>query len=209
MSHGASPFALPEEAPDQLRPRRRHLLTKLVLVAAIGLFGATPWALHMGGRWTPLTTWDGFGPVYASNGGRYLLFAHLWGGVSGGFYRQNCGISGCDMLNGRAELCTRNGHIYDFAIRGNVMGWWTTNGARTRIALTGTPPTLPPARLVAFTGSWDGGLLRLASDDFAETFSPAGTYRPITSSVNSGRAGAALQHGTEAQFRQACQALQS
>ncbi len=209
MSHGASPFALPEPTAYRPPPRRRHLLAKLVLIAAIGLFGATPWALHMGGRLTPLTTWDGFGPVQASNGGRYVLFTHLWGGIAGGFYRQSCGISGCDTLQGRAELCTKNGHIYDFAIRGRIQGWWTTDGARTTIALAGTPPTLPPARLVAFTGTWNGPMLQLASDDFAETFTPAGTYRHITSSAQAGRAGAALEYGTEAQFQQACRALQS
>ena len=52
------------------------LTVAAILVVYVGL---TPWALHIGGRSTPLEQWDGYGEVRASNGGKYLLFTHLAG----------------------------------------------------------------------------------------------------------------------------------
>ena len=70
---------------SQGEPRKRHLLLRIVLILiVVGLcvyILPTPWAFHMGGKFSPLGEWDGYGPVQASNGGRYLLYTHLRGGI--------------------------------------------------------------------------------------------------------------------------------
>src|SRR5439155_15179178 len=64
-----------------LRPLRRmgcvgQLL--LVLVVVVGITAVLqPWAFHIGGRWTPLSSWQGVGRLVDSAGrpyGLYLFF---------------------------------------------------------------------------------------------------------------------------------------
>ncbi len=212
-------YAAPPQSWPPPRRKRRHPWLKLLFVVAAALFavnvGPTPWALHMGGQWTPTERWQGFGPIRASNGGRYLLMANLHGGMMvpqrHGRMGPACSkMGGCDTLWGTATLCTESGRSYTFDLRGDVHGWWTTDGARTRIDLThGTPASLGPGWVVAFHGSWDGPALHLTSPDnsFTEAFTPAGTIRRVTSTADAGTAELTLQPGTSDDFEQACRAL--
>jgi len=204
-----------------MRSRRRsgHPWLKLLFIAAVCLFavnvGATPWAVHMGGRWTPMERWQGFGPIRASNGGRYLLMTDLHGGIivrqKGGRMHTACSqFGGCDDLWGTGTLCSQSGRTYTFDLRGRVHGWWTTDGARTSIGLTGgAPEPLGPGWVVAFHGTWDGPVLHLQSPDnsFTEKFTPAGKIRHVTSTADAGTADLTLQWGSADDFAQACRAL--
>lgn len=134
------------------RPRRWSLLAIVVLALFAVYVLPTPWALHIGDRFTPLETWDGFGAVRASNGGHYVLFTHLRGGIAGGGYASPCGVHSCDTLHGNAKLCAANGATYSLRLNGDVHAWWSTDGARTLIELTGRP--LPGGWVVAFKGRW-------------------------------------------------------
>lgn len=90
------------------------------------------WALHVGGRFTPLETWSGNGQITASNGGRYVLSATLRGGIIGTDSRPDCDMrSGCDTLHGSAKMCTESGKTYSFTLSGAVHSWLSTNGAKT------------------------------------------------------------------------------
>jgi hypothetical protein len=200
-------------------PRRRRrglrgLRVRWLLLAALAAVlviyaGLTPWALHMGGRFTPLEEWDGYGAVAASNGGHYLLFTHLHGGMvsnsSGGLACD--GFGHCDSLQGQGKLCTRSGHTYTFDLRGAVHGWWTTNGSRTSVDLTG--PQLPDGWVVAFSGVWHGPALLLADTDnsFTEVFTPAGALRRVNSTADAGTARVTVRYGSAAAFGRACQQL--
>lgn len=184
----------------------------IVLVAGVVYVAMTPWALHIGNRPTPWLTWEGFGRVDASNGGRYVLFTHLQGGMPAPGYRQtvSCGGSGCDTLHGTARLCTRSGRSYAFDLGGQVHAWWSTDGAQTRILLTaakGTP--LQQGWVVAFAGTWHGPVLDLSSPDnsFTEEFTPAGEIRQVTSTADAGTAEVTVHFGTPEEFEQACRAL--
>jgi hypothetical protein len=57
---------------------------RLLLIAGLALVAVyvlpTPWALHIGGQFTPLESWSGYGAVQANNGGRYVLFIQFRGG---------------------------------------------------------------------------------------------------------------------------------
>jgi hypothetical protein len=68
------------------RFRRRRLgclgaLILVVIVLAVVYTLPNPWALRIGGRFTPTESWQGYGAVAASNGGRYELYLDLRGGL--------------------------------------------------------------------------------------------------------------------------------
>ncbi|MGO9971851.1 MAG: hypothetical protein ACLP01_03270 [Solirubrobacteraceae bacterium] len=196
--------------PARLRFRRHRRLSVLAIVL-VALFAVyvlpTPWALHIGDRFTPLETWDGYGAVRASNGGRYVLFAHLRGGIAGGGYESPCGVHSCDTLHGNAKLCTANGATYSLSLSGDVHAWWSTDGASTLIELTGSP--LPGGWVVAFRGEWNRSVLPLADTDnsFTELFTPAGRIRHVTSTADAGTAHVTLRYGSSDAFERACRAL--
>jgi hypothetical protein len=163
--------------------------------------GLTPWALHIGGRFTPLTEWDGYGPVQGSNGGHYALFTPLRGGVD--FSRSTwggCSFTGCDNLKGTARL-------YSFHLAGAVHAWLSTSGARTTLVLDAghTHLSFP----VSFQGRWHGPVLRVANSDdaFTQVFTPRGAIRSVTSTADSGHAAGALRFGSQAGLDVACTAL--
>jgi hypothetical protein len=193
-------------------PRRRRRGWTLLLIGVAALLVVyvvpTPWALHIGGRFTPLRQWDGYGTVDASNGGRYVLFTHLSAGLmGGGESRSSCSFLGCDTLHGSAKLCTESGQTYAFTLTGAVHSWWSTDGARTNVDLTGNE--LPDGWVVAFRGVWHGPLLLLADTDnsFTEVFTRAGAIRHVTSTADAGTAGLTLHNGTGDAFSAACAAL--
>jgi len=91
-----------------------------------------------------------------------------------------------------------------------VHGWYTTNGSRTNIDLTGgTPKRLPKGSVVAFQGVWHGAVLPIADtgNSFTEVFTPAGAIRTTTSTADAGATRGTLRAGSAASFNQACRAL--
>lgn len=130
--------------------RRRHQWLKLALILIIVLIiiyaGLTPWALHIGGRFTPLTEWTGYGPARGSNGGRCALPIQMRGGleVSGHGGAGNCSsVGGCDNISGTARLCTESGADYRFTLAGEVHSWLSTSGARTTLVVSSGTTRLP------------------------------------------------------------------
>jgi hypothetical protein len=193
-------------------PRRRPLFLLTILALFIVFVGLAPWALHIGGQSTPLGRWDGYGQLQASNGGRYVLFTHL---DAGPMYRRNTrhGAHGgrSNNVSGTAELCTSSGVTRSFKLAGVVAAWWTTDGARTSIDLTGgEPQRLPSGWVVALHGAWHGPELELTSPDnsFTEVFTPRGEIRRVTSTADAGTARVTLRSGSHAEFEAACRSLQ-
>lgn len=189
-------------------PRARALLLTLAAAILVVYVVPTPWALHIGGKFTPLERWNGYGSVRASDGGRYVLYTHLEGGlIGGGEDEPSCSSRGCDTLHGSAKLCAENGRTYSFTLTGAVHSWWSTDGAGTSVDLTGNE--LPDGWVVAFKGRWHGPLLPLSSPDnsFTEVFTRAGAIRHVTSTADAGTAELTLRNGTSDAFKQACRAL--
>jgi len=185
------------------------LLGVLIVVLIAVYILPNPWALRIGGRFTPLETWQGYGPVQASNGGRYVLYLNLRGGIAGGEGGHlSCSGTGCDSLFGSAKLCTESGQTYTFAVSGAVHSWLSTNGAATTIDLTDSPP-LPDGWVVALHGAWHGPVLELSSPDnsFTEVFTPRGAIRTVTSTADAGTAQTTVRYGTEGDFATACRQL--
>jgi hypothetical protein len=208
----ASAASAPAAAAAEPPPRRsRHLLLMsmltLVILIVVANLAITPWVLHIGGRPTPLDRWTGYGSVQASNGGHYLLFTSIRGGLIADSYDiGGCSqLHGCDNLQGSARICTQRGTTYDFQITGQIRTWLNTAGARTSLDLSGGP--LPYG--LAFEGAWHGPVLRVANADdaFTTTFTPAGAIRPHPNAADDGRASVALRYGSAAAFTAACQTL--
>lgn len=194
--------------------RRRHRLLKALLaliVVAVALnVVTTPWVFHIGGRFTPLIQWNGYGPVAGSNGGHYLLFTHLQGGlIFHGYGNGGCGqFSGCDNVQGSAKICTESGVTYTFQLTGQVHAWLSTSGSRTSLDISGGTPRRLPFD-IAFDGSWHGPALRVANTDdaFTQAFTARGAIRSTTSTADNGHAEATLRYGSAAGFATACRAL--
>jgi hypothetical protein len=210
--------------PAQRRSRRGgpvwlRLLLILAVVALLLDILPAPWALDIGGQFSPLGEWDGFGPVQASNGGSYLLFTHLHGGITNGV-DAHCSFRGCDTLTGTAQLCSASGRRYTFGLTGMVHTWLSTDGALTDLNLAGgtrsvSPgPTAPPRALpkgwvVAFHGTWQAHVLPLADTDgsFTRVFTPSGAIRAAASPAGTGTARVTLRPGSAASFDTECHNL--
>jgi hypothetical protein len=191
----------------------KHGVIKLILlvvaVALIVLVVPIPWAVHIGGRFTPTESWDGYGQVTASNGGRYVLFTHLHGGIIHG-RSESCSFEGCDNMDGTARLCTESGQTYSFSLSGGVSGWLSTDNAATRVDLAGgTPVPLPSGWVVALRGRWHGPALELSSPDnsFTKVFTRRGAIRTTTSSADAGTAKVTIRYGSASDFAKSCHAL--
>jgi hypothetical protein len=193
----------------------QHVALRLVLIVFVVLFllvfVPAPWSFHIGSRFTPFGQWDGYGAVQASNGGRYLLFTHIQGGIAGRAARPGCTFHGsCGTLRGSAKLCTESGRVYSFSLSGTMHGWLTTDKSPIDIDLSGgSPVPLQHGQVVAFHGVWHGPVLPVASTDgsFTAAFTPAGTIRKVTASAGAGTATGTLRYGSSAAFDQACHAL--
>ena len=202
-------------APPQPTRRGQQIALRLVLIVFVVLFLVVfvpaPWSFHIGGQFTPFGQWDGYGPVQASNGGRYLLFTHLQGGVVGRADPPRCILHGtCGTLRGSAQLCTESGRTYSFSLSGKMHGWLTTDKSPTDIVLSGgSPVPLPHGQVVAFHGVWHGPVLPIDDTDnsFTEVFTPTGAIRTTTSTKDAGTAHGTLRFGSAASFDHACRVL--
>ncbi len=106
-------------------------LTKLVLwtafaVAAMWAFtvALNPWALHIGGRSTPLLYWHGTGTVRAKGSKALPLYVSFWPGRPQGFHgggrREGKGVSA--HLDGSGWLCIAPGNAERMNVSGTMYG---------------------------------------------------------------------------------------
>jgi len=124
-----------------MRPRRSCLgllsgcLTKLVLFAAAATafvylltMALNPWALHIGGRSTPLLWWHGSGTLQSKDGKTYPLYISFFPGRPGrhnGGRREGKGWSA--DLDGNGWLCIAPGQIERMNLSGTMFGGYTSD----------------------------------------------------------------------------------
>ncbi len=109
--------------------RRRGGLTKifgalLFGVAVVYAVAAvtSPWAFHIGGRWTPLLYWSGSGKLVTKNGS-YPLYISLLPSPHGSQLRLD-GLRPAGGLGGAGWLCTSPGVIERLSLSGTIYGGW-------------------------------------------------------------------------------------
>ncbi len=83
-----------------------------------------PWALHIGGRSTPLLFWHGSGTVVAKDGKTYPLYVSFWPGRPQGFHsggrREGKGVR--SHLGGNGWLCIAPGKTQRLKLSGTRYG---------------------------------------------------------------------------------------
>jgi hypothetical protein len=88
-----------------------------------------PWALHIGGRSTPLLYWHGSGTVVAKDGKTYPLYVTFWPGKPRGFSssgRREGRRKSAD-LGGTGWLCLAPGTIERMKISGDMYGGYSSD----------------------------------------------------------------------------------
>jgi hypothetical protein len=111
-------------------------LTKLILFALVLCAGAwalivllNPWALHIGGRSTPLLYWHGTGTVTSKDGKTYPLYVSFWPGRPQGFHgggrREGKIVS--SHLSGTGWLCIAPGSVERMQLSGTMYGGYTSD----------------------------------------------------------------------------------
>jgi hypothetical protein len=116
--------------------RMSGCLTQLLLLVVVGvvlgwglLVALNPWALHIGGRSTPLLYWQGAGTVLAKSGKAFPLYVSFWPGRPGGFHgggrREGKIVSA--RLDGTGWLCIARGTVERMDVSGTMYGGYTSD----------------------------------------------------------------------------------
>ena len=145
-------------------------LTKLLLWAAIavvagwGLIVAlNPWALHIGGRSTPLLYWHGAGTVQAEGGRTFPLYISFWPGrpqrSTGRGTWEGKGVSA--RLTGTGWLCIAPRTVVRMDLRGTMYGGYTSDSGSLlsfRLLEWRWPFSINPPKRGFFdlAGMWNG-----------------------------------------------------
>jgi hypothetical protein len=108
----------------KLRGRHAFLGLILVCVLAYGVVVALdPWAVHIGGRWTPFLTWHGSGKLLTKSGVEYPLYVSFF--PSSHFSQLHMdGLRPTGGLQGSAWLCTSPGVTQYMTLSGTIYGGW-------------------------------------------------------------------------------------
>jgi hypothetical protein len=100
-------------------------LLGLILVGAVVyavIAALDPWALHIGGRFTPFLTWEGSGTLH-TRGGDYPLYVYFY--PSSTFSRlHRDGLNPTGGLQGAGWLCSSRGVTQRLNLGGTIYGGW-------------------------------------------------------------------------------------
>ncbi len=188
----------------RMRPRRKlRGFSGLLLVLALvygGIAVMNPWAVHMGGRWTPLLIWTGTGRLVTSSG-TYPLLVTL--SPSSHFSRLRLdGLRPTGGLSGWGWLCTSRGNILRLRLYGTMYGAWrSTDGALISLQMLERIqnfPTIQDGGSFELFGHWVGP--QLVMDDRKEWSAP------FRSEIRIKAASVTLKPGNESEFKAGCAA---
>ena len=198
VSAGTSGIAKPK--PRSRRFGMLHLGAVLILIYAVFAL-LDPWALHIGGSWTPLLYWTGTGRLVTSSGS-YPLIVTLFPSSHGSTLRLD-GLRPISGLQGQGWLCTPQGATR-LTLSGTIYGGWRStdhalmefrlvesNSARDQ--LIGTNAHRGYADLF---GYWHGP--ELVMNDRGEWSSP------FRSGLKVKNASVTLQPGSKSEFNATC-----
>lgn len=120
---------------QRMRGPRGCLANLLLMIVAGGacawllLVALNPWALHIGGRSTPLLYWHGTGTVVSKDGHTYPLYVTFWPGRPRGMHtggRREGKIVSAN-LQGTGWLCVGPGSVERMQISGTMFGGYTSD----------------------------------------------------------------------------------
>jgi hypothetical protein len=185
-------------------------LTKLALTALAGAAFAwvvivvlNPWALHIGGRSTPLLYWHGAGTVVSKDGRTYPLYVSFWPGrprgFSGGGRREGKRVTAA--VSGNGWLCIAPGTVERMDVSGTMYGGYasTADGLMDFRLLEWRKPFAINYQNRGFfdlAGNWRGPVLVMNR--------PNEQGMPFKSGLFIDRATATLHWASYAEFEAAC-----
>jgi hypothetical protein len=112
-------------------PKRRGCLGNMFRLLVVGVLGlavvygvvalTAPWALHIGGRSTPLLTWHGYGKLLTKMGIEYPLYVSFYPSSHFSQLRRD-GLQPTGGLHGQAWLCTSPGITQRLDLSGTIYG---------------------------------------------------------------------------------------
>ena len=194
--------------PNLRQPQRRGCLSNLFRPLLGLVFGGAlvyvviiliaPWSLHIGQRWTPFLTWQGYGQLLTKTGPHYPLYVSLYPSSHlSQLHRE--GLRPTGGVQGSGWLCASPGAPQRLALSGTIYGGWrSTDGSLMAIHLL-EPVIINTGQRRGFLdliGRWQGPMLVMdESEDVANTF---------RSGVRIGRASVTLKWGTYSQFKELC-----
>jgi hypothetical protein len=118
-----------------MQQRRGSLATLfwVIVLGGAGFYGVVvaldPWSIHMGGRWTPLLTWQGSGKLLTKGGTEYPLYVYFYPASHSSQLHMD-GLRPTGGLQGSAWLCTSRGVTQRMVLSGTIYGGWrTTEGS--------------------------------------------------------------------------------
>ena len=117
--------------------RRRHpiLVFLLLIVLAVAVVLIMPWAFHIGGRWTPLVTWNGTGTLHSSGGKEYPIWISFHPSKNSSQLRLD-GLRPSSGLGGLACLCMSPDTTQVLTLSGTLYGAWaSTEGSMVDLRL--------------------------------------------------------------------------
>lgn len=187
---------------SRMRPRhkRRNMLRLVALLALV--YGAmvllNPWAIHMGGGWTPLLSWTGTGKLVTASG-TYPLLVTI--SPASHFSRLRLdGVRPTGGVDGWGWLCTSEGKTIRLRLYGTIYGGWgSTDGALMEFRVLEriqNLPTIQDGGYFDLVGYWRGPQLVL--DDRNEW------SRPFRSGLKIKHASVMLRPGSKSEFNAAC-----
>jgi len=171
----------------------------ILFILAISLL-LNPWAVRIGGRWTPALTWHGVGKLRSSSGANYGLFLELSFNMPG---RRSRGKN----LQGKAMICTPQGDIYPLNVDGYLKrAWLDTDGKPVTFYLSSVPNAQPKLKF-ELLGSWQ--VQELILDDkgsMAMSFARDGNAKGYLQGSNAPQESATitLHYATQDEFSSVC-----
>jgi hypothetical protein len=187
-----------------MRQRRGSLAKNLGLLVLCGsvFYGVVvaldPWALHIGGRWTPFLTWQGSGKLLTKDGREYPLYLYFF--PSSHFSRLHMdGLRPTGGLQGSGWLCTSRGVSQRLNLSGTIYGGWrSTEGSLMAFRLL-EPKVIDVGQRQGYfdlAGKWHGP--QLVMDDRGNW---GGTFR---SGLKIEHASVTLDWGSYSDFKAVC-----
>jgi hypothetical protein len=180
------------------------LVCLLVVYAVVALLN--PWALHIGGRWTPWLYWTGSGRLVTKTGSYPLLVTLFPAKHSSRLHVD--GLRPTGGIRGNALLCTSPGVTQELDLSGTIYGgWWSTEGSLMDFRLLehrsahGVIVGDSKRGYFNLLGYWHGA--QLSMNDRGEWSTP------FHSSLRIEHASVTLEPGSKADFNAACASMSS
>jgi hypothetical protein len=141
--------------------------TIIILILLIVFAAMAPWALHIGGRWTPMSWW-GYGTL-RTDAANYPIFIYFYPNPRNASHLRLNGVRPSNGLDGNGWLCSAPGETQYLSLSGTIYGaYLTTDAKQMQIRLLDWalfPNNAPHRRYFDLLGQWNGPELTMRGEE--------------------------------------------